>query len=60
MPRPDIISTPLHHPHAFYSLVGLMGYKRPNFRPNAGAVELSWRSEEDRANRGALYRVSIL
>jgi hypothetical protein len=45
---------------SIYRLVGLIVYKRPHFRLIAEAIELSWRSEGDRLNRGALYRVFIL
>jgi hypothetical protein len=45
---------------SIYRLVGLIDYKRPHFRLIAGAIELSWRPEGDRLNRGALYRVFIL
>jgi len=52
-----------HHRWYFgsiYRLVGLIDYKRPHFCLIAGAIELSWRPEGDRLNRGALHRVFIL
>jgi hypothetical protein len=45
---------------SIYRLVGLIDYKRPYFRLIAWAIELSWRPEGNRLNRGALYHVFIL
>jgi hypothetical protein len=43
-----------------YSLVGLMVYKRPHFRPIAKASELPWRLEGTRPTSGILFRVFTL